>query len=94
METRQLSAVNKRQVRLEMRANKMHPRPLSLSDRPLHLLQSAAKAVPAERRELFLQDVAKHLTSEPSDPAVVAAINAQLDRIPSGHFFIDSKPTK
>lgn len=82
METRQLSAFNKRQLRLEMRVNNMHPRPLSLSDRQLHLLQSAAKAVPVERRELFLQSVARHLTAEPTDEAVIATLNAQLDCLP------------
>ena len=70
-----------------------HPRPLSLSDRQLHLLQNAARAVPSASREMFLADVAKHLTPEPSDAAVQSAINAMLDRLPSGHFFMtDAKP--
>jgi hypothetical protein len=68
----------------------MHPRPLSLSDRQLHLLQSAAKGVPVARRELFLQSVARHLTAEPTDEAVIAALNAQLDRLPR-FFSCDSK---
>jgi hypothetical protein len=55
---------------------------LSLSDRQLRLIQTAARAVPVERRDLFLQNVAKHLTSEPTDSAVIAALNAALDRLP------------
>jgi hypothetical protein len=56
-------------------------RPLSLSDRQLRLVTNAAKAVPLARRDDFLRQVAAHLTSEPSDIAVEAALNAQLDRI-------------
>jgi hypothetical protein len=55
---------------------------LSLSDRQLRLLQDAARAVPPRQREQFLQKVANHLAEEPSDSAVIAAINAQLDRLP------------
>jgi hypothetical protein len=58
-------------------------KPLSLSDRQLRLVQQAAKAVPVNRRDDFLQKLAAHLTSEPSDAAVQAALNAQMDRI--GH---------
>jgi hypothetical protein len=54
---------------------------LSLSDRQLRLVTNAAKAVPQERRDSFLREVAAHLTSEPSDAAVLAALNVQLDRL-------------
>jgi hypothetical protein len=63
---------------------------LSLSDRQLRLLQDAARAVPPRQREQFLQKVANHLAEEPSDSAVIAAINAQLDRLPV--FLTDSAP--
>ena len=57
--------------------------PLSLSDRQLRLLQNAVRSVPFDRRDAFVRGVASHLCSEPSDHAVSAAINAQLDLIPS-----------
>ena len=57
--------------------------PLSLSDRQLRLLQNAARSVPVDRRDAFVRGVASHLCNEPSDIAVEAAINAQLDLIPS-----------
>jgi hypothetical protein len=63
-------------------SKQMHSCPLSLFDRQLQLLQNAAKAVPPERRELLLLSVSKRLTSEPTDSAVIAALNAQLDRLP------------
>jgi hypothetical protein len=65
-------------------------KPLSLSDRQLEFLQNAARAVPVRQREEFLQKVAKHLLPEPSDNAVAAAINAQLDRLPV--YLTDSIP--
>jgi hypothetical protein len=53
-----------------MRANVQIPKPLALTDRQLRLIQTAARAVPVERRDLFLQNVAEHLTSERTDSAV------------------------
>jgi hypothetical protein len=64
--------------------------PIGLTDRQLRLVETAARAVPVRRRDEFLQAVAKHLTSEPSDAAVAAAVNAQHDRT-SHHFLLDSK---
>jgi len=55
--------------------------PLALTDRQLNLLKNAAKAVPPRQREEFLQTVSRHLFGEPSDNALVAALNAQLDRL-------------
>ena len=49
----------------------------------MRFVQTAAKAVPVSRRDEFLQKLAAHLTSEPGDAAVQAALNAQMDRI--GH---------
>jgi hypothetical protein len=46
------------------------------------LLRNAAGAVPPERRDAFLQRVARHLTGEPTDHAVQAAVQAALDSIP------------
>jgi hypothetical protein len=57
-------------------------KPLSLSDRQLALVTAAAKAVPVRQRSEFLQAVARHLTSQPSDAAVQSAVNAQLDALP------------
>jgi hypothetical protein len=64
-------------------------KPLSLTDRQLRYLQNAARAVPVRQRDAFLQSVAKHLASEPSDLAVMACVNAMLDRT-SHHFLNDS----
>ncbi len=71
----------------------MYSRPVSLSDRQLRLVLNASKAVPIERRELFLQKVTSHLSADPTDDAVVAALNAQLDALPR-YFLCDSKPDK
>ncbi len=51
---------------------------LSLTDAQLALIHSAAGCVPVERRSEFLQRVAAHLGTQPSDEAVQAAIDAQL----------------
>jgi hypothetical protein len=53
--------------------------PLSLTDRQMRLVQDVAKALPIDCCDEFLQRLARHLTPKPSDAAVVAAINAQLD---------------
>ena len=68
---------------------------LALTDKQLNLLRTAARAVPVEKREAFLTDVSQHLRGpEVSDHAVAAAINAMMNRIPQGHYFTDSRPTK
>jgi hypothetical protein len=58
------------------------PRPLALSDRQFALVRDAARAVPVNARDGFLQDVAARLADEPSDAAVMQAINSVFDRIP------------
>jgi hypothetical protein len=55
--------------------------PIALSDKQLALIRHAARAVPVNRRDAFLQALARQLTSEPSDAAVQAALNAQLDAL-------------
>jgi hypothetical protein len=55
--------------------------PLSLTDRQMRLVQNAARAVPINRRDEFLQRIAQHLTPAPTDAAVAAALNAQLDAL-------------
>ncbi len=70
-----------------------HSRPGSLSDRQLRLVLNASKAVPIQQRESFLQKVVDHLSAEPTDAAVIAALNAQLDRLPR-FFLCDAKPDK
>ena len=72
-----------------MNANTQMPKPLSLTDRQLRLVQTAARAVPVAQRDTFLRKVAAHLTSEPSDHAVQSAVNSQLDLI-QHHFLNDS----
>jgi hypothetical protein len=67
-------------------------RALALTDRQLALVRHAARAVPVARREEFLQNVARHLIAEPSDAAVAAAVNAQLDLTPV--FLNDALPKK
>ncbi len=65
-------------------------KPLSLSDRQLRLIQEAAKAVPVPRRDDFLQKVTAQLCAEPTDQAVLAAVNAQLDLLSHRYFLCDS----
>ena len=55
------------------------PRALALSDKQLALLQRAAAALPVGERDHFLQSVAAHLSGQPTDDAVIAAINAAVD---------------
>jgi hypothetical protein len=45
----------------------------------LALLQRAAASLPVGERDHFLQSVAAHLSGQPTDDAVIAAINAALD---------------
>lgn len=69
----------------------MRHAPLSLSDRQLELIKQAARALPVNARDRFLQDVAAHLAGEPFDAAIVQAINVALDRTPV--FLNDAMPT-
>jgi hypothetical protein len=55
--------------------------PLSLTDRQMRLVTSAARAVPVSRRDEFLRRLALHLAPQPSNSAVQAALNAQLDSL-------------
>lgn len=54
--------------------------PIGLSDRALSLVQRHARALPVDQRDKFLRDVAARLASEPSDDAVVQALNVVMDR--------------
>jgi hypothetical protein len=48
----------------------MRTAPLSLSDRQLALVRNAARAVPVSARDLFLQNVARHLpANRPTSPS-------------------------
>jgi hypothetical protein len=67
-------------------------RPLALSDRQLRFVRAAASALPLDQRDGFLQNVASHLTSEPSNDAVQAAINIALNRTPV--FLCDAQQPK
>ena len=55
------------------------PRALALSDKQLALLQRAAASLPVGERDNFLRSIAAHLSGQPTDDAVTAAINAALD---------------
>ena len=55
------------------------PRALALSDKQIALLQCAAASLPVGERDHFLQAVAARLTGQPTDDALIAAINAALD---------------
>ena len=63
---------------------------LSLTDRQLQLVKNAARAVPVNARDGFLQDVAARQADEPSDAAVMQAINVVFDRVPV--FLNDAQP--
>ena len=56
-------------------------KPISLTNRQLHMVNRASLAVPPHLRDEFLKAVAAQLTPEPADAAVIAAINNQLDRM-------------
>jgi hypothetical protein len=58
----------------------IEPRPLRLSDRQMQLVRRAAAAMPQGSRHGFLQAIGKMLAGEPSDAALVAAINSAMDR--------------
>jgi hypothetical protein len=53
---------------------------LALTDYQLRAVQHAAAALPVAARSEFLVQIARHLSGEPSDLAVQAAINLVLDR--------------
>src|ERR1035437_301741 len=70
----------------------MFNHPLSLSDRQLAMLNSAARALPLAERDAFLRGVATRLGDMPNDAAISDAIDAQLalDRLPT--FLCDAQP--
>jgi hypothetical protein len=53
--------------------------PIGLSEKQMRFLQNAIRAVPPRQRETFMQKVAAHLSASPSDDALAAAINAQMN---------------
>ena len=64
---------------VEIRAKMRHDA-LALTDYQLRAVQRAAAALPYADRGEFLQQVARQLCGQPSDVAVMAAINLVLDR--------------
>lgn len=52
-----------------------------LSDRQVRLVQQHAAALPVQQRSEFLRQIADHLSANPTNAAVEAAVNAALDRI-------------
>jgi hypothetical protein len=69
-------------------------RPLALSDHQMSLVRRAAAALPENARDELLRAVAAHLSESPSDAAVAAVVNAQLDRNLTPMFLTDSAPRK
>jgi hypothetical protein len=59
----------------------MRVQTLSLSDRQMTLVQNSARSLPQQQRDRYLRSIADQLVGEPSDAAVVAAINVALDRV-------------
>jgi hypothetical protein len=55
-------------------------RALALTDFQMRELQRAAARLPLASRDWFLQAVARHLTGEVSDEALMTAINNAYDR--------------
>jgi hypothetical protein len=66
----------------------MMMKPLSLTDRQMRLVANISKTLPVDCREQFMAALARHLTPEPSDAAVAAALNAQMDALAT-HFRIE-----
>jgi len=54
----------------------------------------SAAALPVNAHDEFLRAVAAHLSESPSDAAVAAVVNAQLNRNLTPMFLTDSAPTK
>ena len=78
-ETRGRAGPARAHIRQLGKDNVTAPRALALSDKQLALLQRAAASLPVGERDHFLQSVAAHLSGQPTDDAVIAAINAALD---------------
>lgn len=59
--------------------------PLALTDYQLRLVRQAAETMPVSSRDEFLRGVARHLGNEPTNEAVIAAIDGQLaiNRVPT-----------
>jgi hypothetical protein len=58
--------------------------PLSLTNQQMRAIRRVASTIPLNHRDEFLRRVAAQLAGEPSDAAVHAAIDAQLNlgRVP------------
>jgi hypothetical protein len=54
---------------------------LALTDAQLALVQRHAAALPVALRDRYLREVADRLRGQPSDAALLAAINLALDRV-------------
>ena len=67
-------------------------RALALSDDQMRRVERAARGLAVEARDGFLKTVADHLSGDPSDAAVNAAVNIALDRL--ALFLCDSAPAK
>jgi hypothetical protein len=54
-------------------------RALVLTDRQMALVRRAAGMLPVHRRDAFLRAIAERLVGDPSDSAVIEAVNLGLD---------------
>jgi hypothetical protein len=57
------------------------PHGLSLSDQQMRWVQRYAQNLPVELRDKYLRVIADRLTGEPSDSAVMAAINIAIENV-------------
>jgi len=54
-------------------------RAVRFTDRQMALVRRAAGMLPVHRRDAFLRGIAERLVGEPSDSAVIEAVNLGLD---------------
>ena len=58
-------------------------RALALNDQQLRWLTRASLSIPQDQRDAFLRAVASRLNGEPSDMALLEAINLAYDALPT-----------
>jgi hypothetical protein len=59
----------------------MNPRPVSLTDKQIGFVRTAAASLPHNQRDEFLKGVARKLSEKPSDHAVLIAVNITMSRM-------------
>ena len=71
----------------------MNLRPLALTDIQLEIVQRAARSLPVEQRDRFLEQIASQLRDQPGTAAVEVAVNRALVAL-QPVFFCDSASRK